>query len=133
MHNRDHADTTDLPEQDRVRDRFPTYLFETKNHNVSFAGAEGIMDAATWPTYSPQSAQFQHAVSEFLAIIDAKATRPEDECIYDICSKAWRGVFVSEGHNCEEDRHRRMICCHCLHWQVVGSSLESVACQAFQA
>ena len=100
LHQRESVETSKDNLVHDIRARFSKDTFYTKNHAVSLAGAQGIIDTATWPTFSPQSAQFQYAVSEYLSILDAKAdlvSDDEKEQIWDVASKCWRGVLFRKG------------------------------------
>ena len=73
-------------------------IFFTKQHEAAcrvYPNADGIMSTASWPTFSPLSAQFRYGVSELLSQLDATCNSETDNEPWETASRCWRGVFFS--------------------------------------
>ena len=96
-HNREEVTTQEADATGDHRKPLPKNLFSTVGHNVKLPDAQDIMTTAKWPTYSPQSAQFQYSAAEFLSSIDAKSTPEDDGAVWTVSSRVWRGVLFHTG------------------------------------
>ena len=66
MHNREEMTTQAADATSDHRKPLSKNSFSTVGHNAKLPDAQDIMTTAKWPTYSPQSAQFQYSATEFL-------------------------------------------------------------------
>ena len=72
-------------------------FFLAAGHTTSIPSTEDIMDTCKWPTFSPQSAQFQYCCAEFCSLLNAKCTLDNDDGPWTMASRAWRGIFFNPG------------------------------------
>ena len=64
---------------------------------MSIEGADSIMNTATWPTLSPQTAQFQYSATEFVSTLNATCELDQGHGPWALASRAYRGVLFHAG------------------------------------
>ena len=97
LHKRDQVRAAQSLEGTEIGARFAKSQFSTAGHEVTIANATSIMDTCSWPTFSPQTAQFQYGSTEICAKLHAKSEADPDNPCWDNASRCWRGAVFQRG------------------------------------
>ena len=97
LQKRDHITHVEEPDASDHQTKCSKELCYTVDHTMSIEGADSIMNTATWPTFSPQTEQFQYSATEFLSTLNAKCQLDQDDGPWALASRAYRGVLFHPG------------------------------------